>query len=449
MAYEVRQVNLIRSSILTGLASPIGLIICFYHLEELPQSNLPEINWQNKLFALNAYMCVISAGLFVLSLYLRKKKRYQGLFTRILPHVVFFVTAGWGTMTAIYDQAISTSIIAFLLVCLLNAMSLLIRPLNHFIYLAIIYGFFYYGLSISGIHPSVALFNSINGFCVVVIAFALGYIFWNNNMTRFKQSRLIKSQQIQLEHQYEKLVKSSRELEKSNSSKDKFFSILAHDLRGPITSTLALTELLEEGMFEEDKNERQRMYKLLQNSLDNSSKLLENVLLWSRNQAGILSFKPIVMDVRRTVQANIDMLRIVAAHKDIQVHNLVQRDLEMYADADMINTIFRNLLSNAIKFTPQDGRVEIYAEACLYPNENKPAVRVIVADYGIGMPVEVLDNLFHIDQKMIGLGTNNETGTGLGLVLCKDFIEKHSGNIHVESTPGEGSKFIITLPNQN
>lgn len=338
----------------------------------------------------------------------------------------------WGALSSIYDQTIGTSLIAFLMACLVGTMSLLIRPLNLFFLLALTYVLFYFGLAKTQLDPHVFVFSSINGLCITLIAFALGIITWNSNMTRFIQGRL--------------LAQSTRELKKANTSKDKFFSILAHDLKGPISSTLALAQLLEGGSFEDDETERKKAYGLLQNSLYHSSKLLDNVLLWARNQGGNITYHPTQLNLHQTVESCIEVLKIVAAHKNITIRNLTDKQISVFADPDMIHTVFRNLLSNAIKFTPNFGQVEVLSDQIKDENSQKDFISITVIDHGIGMDNATLQHLFTIENKSTTLGTNNETGTGLGLVLCKDFIEKHGGSIQVQSNKNEGSRFTVTLP---
>ncbi|MCX2453681.1 HAMP domain-containing sensor histidine kinase [Pedobacter sp. PLR] len=440
MEDEVSSTNLVRCITITGLFVPITLIIHLYFRFGNFKVGPEETTWLNDLFFLNMLMGPVCLFLSLTGLFLKFTRREYSLMSKLLPHLVFFVFAICGALCAIFGQSLDNAIITFMLACVLNAATILIRPLYAAIYFILIYCFFCYGVTLTQPDQNTILFNAIDGLCVIAVSFVISWVLWNNNMTRFKQDRLIQSQKQILEYQYEKLTIANEELEDTNSSKDQFFSILAHDLRGPLNSALALTTFLEEGAFEEDTEERKKTYNLLQNSLSNSAKLLENVLLWSTNQAGILNFKPCTLDVLETLKSSIDVLKIVAAQKNIEIINNVPGKIMISADVDMIHTVFRNLLSNAIKFTPNFGSVEINAEIL------DTAVRISVIDYGVGMSSKTLSNLFRIEKKMPGRGTNNETGTGLGLVLCKDFIEKHEGSIVVESKENEGSKFIITLP---
>ncbi len=440
MEDEVSSTNLDRCITITSLFVPITLIIHLYFRYGNFKVGPEETSWLNDLFFINMVMGPLCLFLSLIGLFLKFTQREYSLISKLLPHLVFLVFAICGALCSIFGQSLDNAIITFMLACVLNAATILIRPLNAGIYFLMIYCFFCYGVTLTQPNQNTILFNAIDGLCVIGVSFVISWVLWNNNMTRFKQDRLIQSQKQILEYQYDKLTIANEELESINSSKDQFFSILAHDLRGPLNSALALTVFLEEGVFEEDPEERNRTYHMLQNSLSNSAKLLENVLLWSTNQAGIMNFKPRILDVYETLKSSIEVLKIVAAQKNIEIINYVPEKILISADVDMIHTVFRNLLSNAIKFTPNFGSVEIHAEI------TNQSVRISVIDFGVGMNIKTLNNLFRIEKKMPGRGTNNESGTGLGLVLCKDFIEKHEGSIVVESKENEGSKFIITLP---
>jgi two-component system sensor histidine kinase/response regulator len=442
---EIRQVNLIRSFMITGLAIPIALILSFTYSQDSNGYTVSFIDWRRSILDLNFTIVVISAVLFVLTLVAWSKPDYTFL-NKQLPHFILLVMAVWGTICSIYNQNVSTSIVTFLLICFVSSISLLIHPLRLFVYLIIIYLIFFIGVSNTQHDSSVLFSNVAIGLVTLVACLGLAMIQWRNNITKIQQKMLIKSQKKELELNYKQLLITSEELKKANQTKDKFFSILAHDLRGPISSTLALTHFLEESIFDNDENERKRLFKLLQSSLATSAKLLENILLWSTSQTGNIKFKPVKINLFECIQSNIDFLKIVAAQKDIKVRNLVNMDIIVFADADMLNTIFRNLISNAIKFTRNFGSVDVISTVQTSEVSEKKSVSVSVKDNGVGMSEKLLKSLFQIEKQAIKPGTNKEMGTGLGLVLCKEFIEKHDGTISVESTEEVGSTFTVTLP---
>jgi two-component system sensor histidine kinase/response regulator len=441
---EVRKVNLIRSLMLSGICVPIALVLSLTYAHSIDANAISFIDWRKQILILNFVVGIICSILFALSLLAYYKTEYRKSF-RHLPHIILLVVALWGTTCSIFDQAVTSSIVGFLIICVVCSLILMIKPLRLMLYLGIIYVVFGYGMSQTQQDPSILVSNLSVGLITLVICLGLSTIQWRGNIRAYKQRRLIKAQKKELEENYKALLESSQELKEVNHTKDKFFSILAHDLRGPISSTLALTELLEEGFFEEDEAERKRMYKLLQTSLFTTGKLLENVLLWSRSQTGNISFKPCRLSVSDVVDSNINLLKIMAAQKDIQVINQTDPDSYIVGDEDMINTIFRNLISNAIKFTPNFGKIEVVSGQAIAENGSQ-MVTISVIDYGVGMNDKILKRLFRADNKTATPGTNNETGTGLGLVLCKEFVQQHAGEIQVKSKEAEGSTFTVSLP---
>lgn len=441
---EVRKVNLIRSLMLSGVCVPIALVLSLTYAHSIDAGAISFVDWKKHILMLNFVVGILCSILFALSLLAYYKAQFRKIL-RHLPHLILMVVALWGTICTIYDQAVTNSIIGFLIICVVCSLILMIQPLRLMLYLGIIYLVFGYGMSQTQQDPSILISNLSVGLITLIICLGLSTIQWRGNLRAYKQRRLIKAQKRELEENYKALLESSRELQEVNHTKDKFFSILAHDLRGPISSTLALTELLEEGFFEEDEAERKRMYKLLQTSLFTTGKLLENVLLWSRSQTDNISFKPRRLNVSEVVDANISLLKIMAAQKDIQVINQTDPEICINGDEDMINTIFRNLISNAIKFTPNFGKIEVVSGQAIAENGSRQ-VTVSVIDYGVGMSEKILNRLFRAENKTATPGTNNETGTGLGLVLCKEFVQKHAGEIQVQSKERAGSTFTVTLP---
>jgi signal transduction histidine kinase len=228
-----------------------------------------------------------------------------------------------------------------------------------------------------------------------------------------------------------------------NGTKDKFFSIIAHDLRGPFTGFLGLTELIVGGIENLSKSEILEYTKLMNTSANNLFKLLENLLEWAKMQKGVTKFNPEKSLLFPIVKNNIDLIAEFASQKNIELINAVPMISMVSADTQMLNAIVRNFISNALKFTPKGGKVEIGA---INGFDDGKSVCIYVKDNGIGMSQESIDKLFKIDQKVSRLGTNGELSSGLGLFLCKEFIEKHGGRIWVESEVEKGSTFKFTLP---
>jgi len=237
------------------------------------------------------------------------------------------------------------------------------------------------------------------------------------------------------------LQRSEQLLKESNQAKDDFFSIIAHDLKSPFNVILGMLDLLIREYDEYTDEERQKMLMHLKNASKRTIELLENLLTWASAQRGILPFRPEKFNVAEVVQENVLLSEPAAHHKDIVIEQSGEKNLFAIADINMVNSIIRNLLSNAIKFTFPGGNIAInigYHDA--------DHILVTVKDNGLGMSDDNMNNLFKIEKRMSMKGTDNEMGTGLGLILCKDFIEKNNGKIWITSKEGVGSTFYFSLP---
>lgn len=234
--------------------------------------------------------------------------------------------------------------------------------------------------------------------------------------------------------------KQDQRIQNLLKDKDQFFSIIAHDLRGPLGSAVGISEILAENASDYGSEEIQNIAKMLHEANKNSFKLLENLLEWSQVQTGLIEFKPQKIDLQSLIRENIELNKQAALNKSILLDYTYNDDLELFADKNMINTVIRNLLVNAIKFTERNGCVII--ETKKYDR----SVEISVKDTGVGMDEKTRDKLFKINEKVSNKGTENETGTGLGLLLCNEFVEKHNGRIWAESELGKGSTFKFILP---
>jgi PAS domain S-box-containing protein len=233
---------------------------------------------------------------------------------------------------------------------------------------------------------------------------------------------------------------NEQKLEELNATKDKFFSIIAHDLKSPFNSMLGFSKLLNDKFDKYDIEKKKDFINVINQGLQDTYKLLENLLTWSQSQRGTIDFKPEKMNLYLICQETSEMLRQSTEDKNIILINKISENTYIEADNDMISLIIRNLISNAIKFTHKGGKVLIDAK------NKQQLIEITMKDNGIGIPKEIQSKLFDIGKNTSTQGTENETGTGLGLILCKEFVEKHGGEIWVESEVDKGSKFIFTLP---
>lgn len=241
-----------------------------------------------------------------------------------------------------------------------------------------------------------------------------------------------------------KLSESEHKLKLANQTKDKFFSIIAHDLRNPFVPIINSSDLLLNYHEKINADEQQKLIKMINSSSKNVYALLENLLHWARTQNGSIEFYPENENIYDLFHKIIKIIYPQAEQKGIEFVCNLNNNIIVCYDVNMINTVIRNLLTNAIKFTPKGGKIEI---GSLKSNELSGHTIFYVKDTGIGMDDATIENLFKLDQKTSRSGTFGETGTGLGLILCKEFIEKHNGNIWVESELGKGSTFYFSLPN--
>ncbi len=243
-----------------------------------------------------------------------------------------------------------------------------------------------------------------------------------------------------LQEANDKITQQNVELQQLNATKDKFFSIISHDLKGPLNSLTSFSGLLINYFDSLSKEEIQNLAKDLDKSLKNLFALLENLLEWSRSQTGAIEFKPERFDLSEVIRQNIELLTAQAGVKEISLSYAHEQPVTVHAHKNSVNTVIRNLISNAIKFTPKGGTITVTANA-----GNEDAL-ISITDTGVGMSAEVMQKIFRIDTKHSTKGTADEKGTGLGLVLCKDFVEKNNGSIGVHSEEGKGSTFYFTLP---
>ncbi|MEI6138766.1 MAG: PAS domain-containing sensor histidine kinase [Mariniphaga sp.] len=258
-----------------------------------------------------------------------------------------------------------------------------------------------------------------------------GNILWvsciSKNITARKEAELL-------------IMQQNNELHKLNADKDRFMTILAHDLRGPFSSILGLLDLLATNIHNYDIGKIEKQINTLNNSAKATYQLLEDVLLWIRANSGKIPYEP-----RKLVFANIysDIAvnyKLAANTKGITINYLASEEVILFADGNMVSTILRNLVSNAIKFTHTGGRIDIGAV------KNQKMATIAISDNGIGISAEVISRLFDISKLYSTKGTGNERGTGFGLLICKEFVENHGGRIWVESEVGKGSDFKFTLP---
>lgn len=248
---------------------------------------------------------------------------------------------------------------------------------------------------------------------------------------------------LELSHAKKIIEQQNNQLKVLNQSKDKFFSIIAHDLRNPFSALLGLLKLLKDKHRKVTAEWMDNSISALYDASKNCYNLLENLLLWSRSQTDRIAFSPVKINLREVIDESIALHNIAIENKKIEILAPALDNIYVMADFNMVNTIARNLISNAVKFTPNNGKINIDIK------KEKKLVVTSVADNGMGIKKDLQKKIFEIGNSVTTQGSEKETGTGLGLIICKEFVEKNGGKIWFESTWKKGSKFMFSLPVQN
>jgi len=298
-------------------------------------------------------------------------------------------------------------------------------------------------------------FFSITLFVLLVIVYLLYYIRFSHyrkhdielsELVKERTSELEKSNDLLIEKQNlirlqsDELQKSNQQLIASNSSKDKFFSIIAHDLRNPFNTLMGFSDALLKDLENYSLDDAKEILNMMNSTSKMGSDLLENLLLWSRAETGRMPYEPVSLNLHSITASTIHFMEAQAQMKSIQVDNEIDPAILVKADENMLNSILRNLISNAIKFTYENGHIVIKAKLI------HPTIEISVWDNGVGISESNLKRMFQFESAISTQGTSSESGTGLGLILCKEFVEKHGGKIWVESEFNKGSEFKFTLP---
>ncbi|MFC2151427.1 tetratricopeptide repeat protein [Bacteroidota bacterium] len=279
-------------------------------------------------------------------------------------------------------------------------------------------------------------------FSIIVILFLITFLVFVLLNSRRKQKRAIEllgKQNDEIRKQKEEIQNQALDLEKAINTKNRFFSIIAHDLLSPFNTLIGISDLLKSNLNEVSKEEINEYVDLIYQRSSETHELLINLLEWSLSQTKGIEYKPQEVEIKKLIKEKISLLKGQAKEKSLTLEFIEGDEVEVFADLNMLKTIIRNLVSNAIKFTKK-GKVTISY------NKEVNFCRVIIEDTGVGISEKNLRNLFEIDKPISSYGTAGEKGTGIGLILCNEFIQKNKGEIFVESIENVGSKFEFTVP---
>jgi signal transduction histidine kinase len=279
-------------------------------------------------------------------------------------------------------------------------------------------------------------------FLIILAGIAFSIILLTNIVFQMKSetSRLIKEKNIELFYTNKILAQSKDELRRLNQAKNRFLSIIAHDLISPFGAFIQLSRILVEKIDSLNENEIKEYSELIYKSASNIFNLIDNLLQWSRAQSGKLNYNPELLTLANIFNSVIQIYKPLADKKNIKIISNIEEYLKAYADPDILSTVLRNLLSNAIKFTPDNGIITLAAKT------SGKMIEVYISDTGVGMDKKEINKLFQLDNNFSKQGTNGETGNGLGLILCKEFVEILGGTIGVQSSKNAGSTFWFSIP---
>jgi two-component system, sensor histidine kinase and response regulator len=435
--------NLQRMKIYSWIAIPLSLVHIVLFSANLDPTEPVEYTWRKQIILLHVVLILLALSAGVYShLTLKRRKTAKSIDLLIGP-AFFLILLLTGAFLASSDQLVTTAITPYLVVCIVAALFLQVRPVIVAGVSLFSFGLFALLMHQNQPNPEIFLSNMVNGLTASFLAIGLSTILWFAGITRYRQNRVIMRQKIALEESYQKLKENAKELESLNTTKDRFFSIIAHDLFGPIAGISSFLDILDEDTRTGKADQAGLVVNLgrFRNSVNNTLRLVENLLTWARSQRKEIEFNPGLHDIGHLVKVSTESLQSQADSKNIQIK--LEHPVEpvmINGDANMLETVFRNLLSNAIKFSHPGEEISIKMERL------DKKVKVSFIDRGVGISEENYKKLFQVDQKITSRGTASEPGTGLGLILSKEFIDRHQGSIEVASEPGKGSIFSILIP---
>jgi two-component system, sensor histidine kinase and response regulator len=435
--------NLQRLKIYSWIATPLSLVHIILFSANLDPAAPVEFVWRKQIILLHVVLMLLALFAGFYAHFKLKMRKRATRFDLLIGPVFFLILLSTGAFLANADQLVTTAITPYLVVCIIAALFLQIQPVIVAGISLLSFGLFALLMHQSQPNSEILLSNLVNGLTASFLAIGLSAILWVAGITRYRQNRVILRQKIALEESYQKLKENAKELESLNATKDRFFSIIAHDLFGPIAGISSYLDILDEEYHagHSDHSGLQANLGRFRNSVNNTLRLIENLLTWARSQRHEIEFHPEVTDLCSLIRLTMQSIQSQADSKNIHIKfKDTNEPVLVNGDPNMLETVFRNLLSNAIKFTYPGGEITITVERMA----KKAGIKFI--DHGVGISAENIKKLFLVDQKITSRGTASEPGTGLGLILCKEFIDHHQGIIEVTSEQGKGSTFSILIP---
>lgn len=430
---EIRGNNTQRMFYFSLVVIPVTLyhiVVFFFNLA--PKGTM-DYKWGVSIIGCHTYAMIffILTGIFF---YLhRQKRRLKNRTIDFLFIIIFFQLILIGVVLVVFDQIVTPAITPYLVLCAIISLIVIIPPVYSIpLYLAS-YILFFFGIAIFQQNPEIVLSNRVNGVTAISLGILFSIIIWRNTVTRFQQRNIIEKQKQELEN-------NLLDLQAANASKDKLFGIIAHDLTTPFNLITGLSEFLKENIHDYSKEQIEKHLSDIHKLSLQTQSLLRELLVWARMQTGNILFNPVLFDLYPVCLKVTETNFPVSSAKGISVETNIEEVITVNADLEMVKTVLRNLVANAIKYSKPENKIIIRAK------QLDLFALIEVEDTGVGMTDDEVKLIFSSVGKKSTPGTSNETGSGLGLIICKDFVEKCGGKIWVESTLQKGSKFSFTLP---
>lgn len=436
---KVYEQNMKRLLIFSSIAVPIilGQLLIFYFKNTQPGT--VEYKWFKAIVLLNFTLLAISFVVGVFALYYRIKGKPRIGIGNIVIKSFYILALLVGVATVVTDQLVTPAITPFLLICVIVAVAFLIDPKYSVVFFALGYLLFFFTLPITQDNAAHLLSNRVNGLTSVGVAFFLSLVLWRNTTEKYRQSIVIDQQRENLLVKNRELVEQSNELKKAISIKNKLFSVIGHDLKSPLVAMPGLIDFLEKGIEEKDVDKSKDLTKVIKSGLNQTLNLLYNLLDWSKTQSQDRGVNLEHVNIESITQGALSFVEASAHQKNIIIKQQINAS-HITVDVNIIKTVIRNLLCNAIKYSYEGSVIEIVV------NENDDHTVFAIKDSGVGLTDKQKQGLFSGNPEHIRMGTKKEKGTGLGLIICKDFIELHGGKLWVESEVDKGSTFSFSIP---
>jgi len=432
--------NIRRVLYLLVIGMPISLLHVIFFIFHLESSFGIEYEWRVSIIAIHASIIIIISIVSPSIYFAYIKKRSNIRLAKICIVAVALSLLFGGAAISAVDQKVTTAINPFIATSIISSIILLIRPVYSIVYYALSFIIFYLSMNYTQTNPDVLISNNVNALTFSGLGLCLSLIFWKMNLTRIKQHKLIEKQKNELIENLNKLKFYSEELKESDTTKDKLISIIAHDLRSPLSSLINVTKFVSEDFDFMSPDEIKKIMISLNKETELTFETLNNLLLWSNTQRKKLVPVLKTINLYQLVENSILPIRTLCKQKGIGFINNIADNIDICADSSMMESVIKNLVINSIKFTKEEGNIS--ASATVSGNK----IIIAIQDNGIGMKPEVLERLFISGSEFTTSGTQNEKGTGLGLQICKEFVELNGGQIWAESKFGIGSTFYFSLP---